>query len=180
MEEWEKNLAKYDESNLEEDLNSRHYKCSDCRFCNICNYKCPCDKRIDHQKIRFALPWFKSYQGDEFPACKEFQPNEWQRWDYKYWRGWEDYFERYKKEHFGYYKGDIPEKQIEKTLLWFVLNGNKKIRYGVKYMDWVNGTLMEGNKLKTVKKMYCKKDKIDLGIQLYKIVYEDIEYIEIK
>ena len=132
MEVWEENLAKYDESNLEDDLDGRHYGCRDCKYCNILNYKCPCNKRIDHQHVRFAISCFKSYQGDEKPACKEFEPNEWQRWDYKYWRGWKDYFERYKKFRFGYYKGDDAEERVKKELTWFCINGDTDVEYGAK------------------------------------------------
>ena len=174
MEVWEENLAKYDESNLEEDLDGRHYKCENCAYSDIyCRH--PCLRRIDHKHVRFAVPWFKSYIGDEKPACKEFEPSKWQRWDYKYWRGWKDYFERYKKLEFGYYKGDNAEERVEKALTWFCINGDTDVEYGVRYLDWVNGTMFDGNKLKAIKKHYYKKDKIDLGIQLYKLVTEDID-----
>ena len=59
------------------------------------------------------------------------------------------------------------------TLIYFVLHGDASIRYGVPLMDFVNGTMIEGNRLKAVEKEYYRKSKKSpIG---YELIHEPID-----
>jgi hypothetical protein len=175
--DWEINLAKYDEAYLNEDLDNRSYHCYNCKHHH--SYFEPCTKRIDHENVRFAIPWFKSYCRNEGIACCDFEPKESMRWDYRYWTGFNDYFDRwfplstfYKKSH-------------DNQLVWFTLHNQghdpKKethVRYGVYLMDYINNTMYDNDVLKAIKMCYYKRTKDSpTG---YKLIHENISGVKLK
>lgn len=148
------------------------YYCGDCSYHKFGDggRNLPC-KRIDHDTVRFAKPWFKVYDGNQHGGCicSDFQPAAWNQSAVMRWPG----FEAYWKPYVEYW---IPYKNVD-TLFWFTLNGDTSIRYGVPLMDFVNGTLIKGNRLKAVEKMYYIKDRKDPNG--YRLIREPIDGVEI-
>ena len=103
-------------------------------------------KRIDHKHIRFAFPWFKSYDCGQFApfVCKDFEPSDTCPWLKDHWKGWDDYWQ-----------GEEPSGTIS-----FILDGDTSIRYKVSRKDFVDGTFLdpEGN-LKWIEKEYYKQSR---------------------
>lgn len=48
-------------------------------------------KRIDHKIVRFAVPWFKSYDNGQFRGCicSEFEPADWCVYAKAHWVGFD-------------------------------------------------------------------------------------------
>lgn len=149
-----------------------HYFCGDCVHWKFENGKhCPC-KRIDHVSVKFAVPWFKCYDANQHNGviCSDFSPKPYMVWAVAHWAGFQAYWEAYVKEWLPYGNTN--------TLVYFTLNGDTSIRYGVPLMDFVNGTMMEGNRLKAVEKMYYRQDrKSPYG---YSLIREPIDGVEIR
>lgn len=103
-------------------------------------------KRLDHKHIRFAVPWFKSYDCGQHggAVCDDFTPREDCKYLYEHWTGFYDYW------------GPVSDTD----LLGLVLDGETSVRWYVRYKDFVEGTFLDdaGN-LKWVKKMYYKQCK---------------------
>lgn len=150
-------------------------RCNDCKF-----YKANADmdkvestcKRINHKTVKFAVPWFKSYDCDFGTICSDFEPNpnypalvkEWNELGgfQKWWQLWVEQW--------------LPYQKIDKYV-YFTLNGDTSIRYGVWLMDYVTGNMYnEDGSLKAETKQYyvrCKKSKSHpIG---YKLVEENIK-----
>jgi hypothetical protein len=100
-------------------------------------------KRLDHKHIKFAKPWFKSYDCGQFfgTVCRDFEPAAYCVWLCKHWKGFDDYFAG---EEF---KGTVA----------LVLDSDFSVRYKVKAIDFINNTFLdeEGN-LKWIEKEYYK------------------------
>ena len=157
-----------------DDVDVENYHCGNCKYFNV---KADLDgvesicKRIDHKKVKFAVPWFKSYDCHQSSGivCSDFKPASWCKYACKIWRGFEHYWK-------GYVDQWLPYKDIE-TTVGFTLNGNTEVRYKVKLMDFVNGTMFDGNKLKAIEKEYYNIDRKDvLG---YRLVREKIDGVNI-
>ena len=62
-------------------------RCNECEF-----YRVDADrneslcKRIDHKRVKFAVPWFKSYDCDHGCICSDFKPVEYYPAVYKNWQ----------------------------------------------------------------------------------------------
>lgn len=110
----------------------------------------PC-KRIDHDKIKFAKPWFKSYDANQFSGiiCAEFYPKPWMKQAVENWKGFSEYWKQYVKTWLPYGNTNI--------LVPFCLHDDTSVRYGVPLMDFVNGTMVDGNTLKAIEKTYYKR-----------------------
>lgn len=150
-----------------------HYFCGNCK-----HFKVDADrrestcKRIDHKKIQFGRPWFKSYDCGQHSGviCSEFVPAAWCIHAVQEWRGFEEYWVNYVEQWLPYGNTDV-------TIPFFV-NGDTETKYMVKLMDFVNGTMIEGNKLKAVEKVYYKRDTDPKGFG-YKLIREPIDGIDI-
>lgn len=148
-----------------------NYKCHNCEhYGSFPNY---CQKRIDHKTIEFAVPWFVSCPSYNGHICSDFKPSLIHVYDLQnYWTNWESYWADYLENWFPYY----PKEKPEDKLIYFTLNGDKEIRYGVNLMDYINNSMIDGNRLKAVEKMYYKRTKDGFG---YKLVREKIEGVEL-
>lgn len=150
---------------MNEDLreNWASLRCGECTFfrvnadCEGVVSKC---KRIDHKKIRFAVPWFKSYDCGQFNSnvCRDFEPAKRCKYLYDNWSGFDEYY------------GGISDKET----IEFTLNGDTTVRYKIKYLDFVNNTFLDskGN-LKWIERYYQKRVKVSLKNPTgYEFVYE--------
>lgn len=149
-----------------------NYQCRDCKhFGSYPNY---CTKRVDHKKVEFAAAWFRCDPENSHMPCCEFEPSSINVWDLKnYWSNWENWWMDYLNTWFPYY----PKEKPEDNFIYFTLNGNTDIRYGVPLMDYIMGDMYDGNKLKAKKKIYLKRVKNDYG---YELIREDIDGVEIE
>lgn len=115
-------------------------------------------KRLDHKHVKFAVPWFKSYDCGQTAShvCKEFEPADTQVWLKNYWN----------PSYLYYY---APE-----GVVWLTLDDDTSIRYGVPAKDFYEGTFMNNDgSLKWIKKQYYKRSrKSPIG---YELVTEDRE-----
>lgn len=144
----------------EYDLREDHpcLQCGQCRFFNVKadmpDVQSTC-KRLDHKHIKFAKPWFKSYDCGQFGGCicKDFEPSPKCVYLYVHWLSYNDYF-----------KSDPDDS----SLISLVLDNDFSTWYFVKKKDFVNNTFLNPDgTLKWVKKMYYKVSrKNPIGYQL--------------
>lgn len=117
-------------------------------------------KRLDHKKLRFAVPWFKTYDCGQFNGCvcRDFEPAKWCKYLYENWSSFDDYF----------------REILDRKTVDLVIDGNLSIRYQIRYIDFVNNTFLdkEGN-LKWIKRYFYKRVKVsEENPTGYKLVYE--------
>lgn len=116
-------------------------------------------KRLDHKHLKFAKPWFKSYDCGQFVGrvCKEFEPADYCVWLKKHWVSYDDY-----------HQDDIIGDDAKS---YFCLDNDFSVRYGVLTKDFVDGTMFDDNgDLKWVEKVYYKRSKSSpIG---YELVHE--------
>ena len=146
-----------------------NYECKDCK-----HYKSAhlggCTKRVDHKTIEFSAPWFRCDPENCHTPCCEFEPSKIHIWDLKnYWTNWENWWNDYVDT---WLEGHNPYNE----LIYFTLNGNTNVRYGVPMMDYVMGNMYNGNNLKAVEKMYYKRTQKGFG---YKLIREKINGVEL-
>jgi hypothetical protein len=96
--------------------------------------------------------------------CRDFEPKFPQYADFKDWTNFDDFWKVYKKAWLPY--------ENENILLGFVIGNDFSTVYRIRLQDFLDGTMTENNKLKSVEKIFYKRDKISRGVQLYKIVHE--------
>lgn len=128
-------------------------------------------KRIDHKIVRFAVPWFKSYDNGQFSGCicSEFEPAEYCVYAKAHWAGFD-------KEWAAWVDQWLPYKNTNKNI-FFTLHGNTDVRYGVKLLDFVFGNMFDGDILKANEKVYYKRDKSNpIG---YTLIHEKIDGVKI-
>lgn len=129
-----------------------------CGSCRHFSYTSPCQKRIDHKTVKFAVPWFKTYDCNQFSGvvCSDFEPSRSFVFLDKTWRGFDYYWPRF-VEQWGAPKY-IP----------FVLDGNTKIRYHVKTEHFVFGDkLFVNGKLNAYERQfYVPSRKSMIGYRL--------------
>lgn len=122
-------------------------QCGQCRFFNVnADRQVSTCKRLDHKHIKFATPWFKSYDCGQFSGtvCKDFQPSDTVPWLKDHWKGWDDYWDGEKQ------KGMIP----------LIIDNDKSVRYLVSREDFVNGTFLNSDgSLKWIEKQYHKQSR---------------------
>lgn len=154
-------------------------RCRDCKYyksnAELDNIKSTC-KRIDHKKIRFAVPWFVSYDCDYGCICSDFLPKEWLKATYNEWEqvgGFDDWWPLWVEQWLPYQNTDV--------YTWFTIGNNTSIEYGVKLLDYVYGRLYKSNgSLNASKKRYYKRHKISKKYPYgYELIIEDIDGVDI-
>lgn len=148
-----------------------HYGCGDCKYFRIdADRNESLCKRIDHKKVKFAIPWFKSYDcGQNFHIpCNDFEPKYMHYADAKSWDGFDNFWETYVKAWLPY--------QDENKLIWFCINNDTNIEYGLPMKVFIQGNMISDNTLLATKKRYYKRTKEGFG---YKLITEDINGVEI-
>ena len=125
-------------------------------------------KRLDHKRIKLAVPWFKSYDCGQFShvaICADFSPKESHVWLYNHWTCIEDYIADFEKEEKRPFFGKPHEGR---AYIGFCIDGNKDVRYYVNRKDYFNNDFLDENgNLKWVKKCYYKKSrKSPIGYRL--------------
>lgn len=146
-----------------------NFKCGDCKFHSVNadrdGYVSQC-KRIDHKLLKFATPWFKSYDcGFHHMICSDFEPRSNDSADYLDWDGFEKAFPVWVQAWLPYgKKRDIP----------FVIKGHSKIRYYVPFDAFVYGPLVIDRVLQATHKSFQVRSKKEYGVQLYTIKTEEI------
>lgn len=164
---------------MAEEREVSNLRCRDCKYYLVTAdqrmTKSRC-KRLDHKKIKFAVPWFKFYDCDFGTICSDFKPNKHfpaikQEWEEL--GGFENWWPLWVKQWLPYQNTD--------KLVYFVLNDNEDVRYGVRLLDYVYGNLFrEDGKFNAVEKEYYvrhkKSEKHPTG---YELVHEEIDGVEI-
>lgn len=136
-----------------------NYRCRDCRF-----HRENC-KRIDHKTVKFAVPWFKSYDCDFGTVCSDFLPKEYMKYACEHWTEFDEYWGVLVDQWLPYKNTNI--------LVYFTLHDDTSIRYGVPLLDYVYGNMIEDGVLKAVEKMYYKQSRNSpIG---YKLIREPIQ-----
>ena len=139
------------------DYEPEHYRCSECKF-----YHNDC-KRIDNEKIKFWKPW---HQCDDRQSanivCRDFELKDYMVYARNNWIDFDTYFKEFVENW-------LPYGNINKNV-YFILDNNYSIRYGVPLMNYINGDMynIDGS-LKWVEKMYYKQTRDGFG---YRIVRE--------
>lgn len=108
-------------------------------------------KRIDHNHIRFAKPFFIVYDCGRMltHCCSDFEPSSGNPWLYNHW---------------GEIDIILPK---ENATIPFTLDGDTSTWYYVRYLDFYNNTFLNTDgTLKWVYKMYYKKVRNTLGYVL--------------
>ena len=123
-----------------------YYRCSDCKFQNTPDAR-PC-KRVDGETIDFARPWY-SPGSDCAIVCCDFLPREPTAGVKPNWTNFEAYFKTFVKD----WLPISPSNPLEKMRVWFVLNGNTQVEYGVRLLDYVYGDMYRNGKLEAVKRI---------------------------
>lgn len=154
-------------------------RCRDCKFykpnAELDNIESIC-KRIDHKKIRFAVPWFKSYDCDHGCICSDFKPKEWLVATCNEWEqvgGFDNWWSLWVEQWLPY--------QNTNVYTWFTIGNNTSIEYGVKLLDYVYGRLYRNDgRLNAQKKRYYKMHKKSKKYPYgYELVIEDIDGVDI-
>ena len=124
-----------------------------CLQCGQCKYfKVDADrsvstcKRLDHKHIKFAVPWFKSYDCGQYSGsvCRDFEPSDLVPWLKEHWISWDDYWEG---------------EELKGTIS-LVLDGDTSIRYVVSRKDFTDGTFLDADgNLKWIEKTYYKQSR---------------------
>lgn len=156
-----------------------NFRCRDCKYykpnAELDGIKSMC-KRIDHKKIRFAVPWFKSYDCDFGTPCSDFEPNPIyprfiEEWEYlggfdSWWSLWVEQW--------------LPYQTVNK-MVYFTINGDSNIEYGVSLLDYVFGHMFrqDGKLNSTIRRYYKHHKKSDEFPYGYELVYERIDGVDI-
>lgn len=141
----------------------------ECRSCKFFRINADFDsvdsvcKRIDHKKVRFAEPWFKSYDcGYSHCICSNFVPANPDHADFDEWTCFDDYWKVYVKAWLPY--------ENENAIVGFTLGSDTSVRYIVPLMSFINGSMIEGSTLNAVeRKRYIKhrvSEKHPFGYEL--------------
>ena len=106
-------------------------------------------RRLDHKHLRFAVPWFKSYDFGQQSAimCADFEPSENFKYLDEHWTSPIDYAAN----------GD--ENRI-RGKVYLCIDGDQSVRYAVSMHDfWFNTFRNDDGSLKWVEKMYYKRSR---------------------
>jgi hypothetical protein len=143
------------------DYEPENYRCSHCE-----HYKKDC-LRVDGVTVDFSKPWFKS-QSDCGCVCCDFELKDCMVYAKQNWVDFDTYFKEYVENW-------LPYKNTNK-LIYFVLNGDSSVRYGVPLLDYVYGRMRDGDKLNAVEKMYYKQTRSGFG---YTLIRESIDGVNL-
>ena len=132
-----------------------NFRCRDCAHTDQCEWK----------KIPGMKPAKPHWIVDEYPTvpCSAFEPTSWHVRGREVWRGFWDWWNRYVDQWLC--------KPPDKILVYFTVNNDASVRYGVPLMDYVNRQMISGDRalatLKAVEKQYYKRAKNDpIGMKL--------------
>lgn len=138
--------------------------CGQCVYFNVkadmADVESTC-KRLDHKHLRFAVPWFKSYDCGQSNGyiCREFVPDAaLHPYLAAHWEGFEE----------------------KKGLLGLVVDGDTSVRYMVRCKDFADGTFLnDDGSLKWVEKVYYKRCRTSpLGLRLIREKNKDDGLLE--
>ena len=147
-----------------------HLRCGECKY-----FKCNADqkdvesicKRLDHKVVKFSKSPFASYQCGEWnPPCCDFEPKHPDYTDYQEWTSMEEVYPIFVKAWLPYGK--------EPKYANFVIGNDFDIVFHVPYKLFYFGGMIDGDMLLADKVSRIVKDRIDHGVQLYKVKSEDI------
>lgn len=147
-----------------------HCYCGDCAYfkgnAHMAGVESTC-KRIDHKTVKFAVPWFKSYdcgQRDHIP-CGDFVPAHPEYADFKEWTNFSDFWQIYVKAWLPYENEDITVP--------FTIYGDTSVRYHVPLVKYIDGTMIVDGVLQATEKEYYKRIK-DNSFP-FKLIHETID-----
>lgn len=151
-----------------------HLRCGQCKCFDIRadqdGHESSC-KRIDHKKVQFFKSPFKSYHcGEWHIPCSDFEPMHPEYADFRDWEGMEDAWPVFR---------DAWAKNAP-SMLTFHVNKNYDVDYLVPFERYYDGNMIKDGVLMAEYKQTCVKDKVDLGVQLYKIRKEKINGVVIE
>lgn len=147
------------------DYEPEKYNCKSCKyFENRC-------KRVDGKKINFAKNPF-SCQAYGLYVCCDFELRDNRVYSKRNWIDFETYFKEFLEVWF-------PRRNPETTKVYFVLDGNEEIRYGVLLKDFIYNNMYTDGKLNAVEKMYYKKVKCGNAMR-DTIIHEEINGVAIE
>ena len=132
-----------------------NFGCRDCAHKDQCEWK----------KIPGMKPAKPAWSAEEYPGfpCSAFEPLPWHVRGCENWKGFWNWWNRYVDQW-------LPMPP-DKTLVYFTVNNDTSVRYGVPLMDYVNRRMVSGSRalatLKAVEKQYYKRAKNDpIGMKL--------------
>ena len=138
-------------------MEADHLSCRDCRIKDCPNMANPRVTRASSPFMCSCVPTI---------PCRHFKPVfsvfEEQTMDMSVW--------------FAEFERQWMPKPINSSTISLVIDGNQNVRYQVCMSDWIQGSIFEGSKLKTISKMYYKRTKEGSG---YKVVTEKIGWIDL-
>lgn len=112
-------------------------------------------KRIDHKQIKFAVPWFKSYDCGQFAqggVCSDFEPADYCVWLKNHWTNMAEYIEAYEEEE--------KKSFFDNKFIALCINDDTKVRYYVSKKDYFyNDFINADGSLKWVKRCYVKQSR---------------------
>ena len=142
-------------------------------YCLYCKYNREGCKRVDHKTVKFHKSPFQSYHGGEthIPCC-DFELAYPDYADYKgKWQGIMDAWPVYVDTWLG---GREPKE------LTFHLGDDFDTDYAVPFNLFFYGGMIQDGVLMATEKRTTVRDKVDLGVQLYKIKRTPIGGVVIK
>lgn len=141
-------------------------------YCGDCKYFGRNCKRVDHKTVKFYKPCFSSYHnGEHHIPCKEFEPAHPEYAAYRdQWNGIEDIWPVYR---------DTWLKGQNMDHIAFHINDDFNTDYYVPFDLFYNGGMIEDGVLKATVKQTTVRDKVDLGVQLYKLKKEKIAGVDL-
>lgn len=146
------------------DYEPENYHCRECKY-----YHNDC-KRIDNAKVKFWKPW---HQSDDRQSarivCCDFDLKDYMKYAKQNWINFETYWKEYVENW-------LPYGNTER-LVYFILNDDYSVRYGVKILDFIYGNMYSGDKLNAVEKMYYVQTRKGFG---YKLIREEIEGVTVQ
>lgn len=152
-----------------------HFMCHDCKFWKVNADLKPNQstcKRIDHKRVKFWRPFFASYDcGRNHMICADFEPAHPEYADFKnQWEGFDDYWRSYQKAWL-----TSPEKRG----IAFYINDDHNVMYCTTLDTFLYGPVVKDGMLQAFEKCYSKRDKVDHGVQLYKIIREPVDGVRL-
>lgn len=142
-------------------------------YCGDCKYNGRNCKRVDHDGVKFHKSPFQSYHGGEHHIpCRDFEPRFPHYAMYRdLWQGFNDCWPVYVDAWLGC---------REPKELTFHLGDDFDTDYAVPFNLFFYGGMIKDGVLMATEKRTTVRDKVDLGVQLYKIKRTPIGGVVIK
>lgn len=140
------------------------YTCKDCKyFENGC-------KRVDGKKVNFAKTTFICEAFGDY-ICSDFVFKDSRIYGIRNWIDFETYWKEFQENWF-------PRRNLDTYNVYFVLNNNQDVRYGVRIKDYIYGNMFSGNRLNAVEKMYYRQTR-NPNHSGYELVREEINGVDV-